>query len=157
SHYGRATPKLATEDLWHIHTKLLHQLPYDVIEVQLQQLGLSQITAAFWESFQGNLERLEEIEIWWKLCHSPLNPPVQPEEQVFLQQALALLPLAPWNQETWGSWTQQLAAKTARKGRQLYHPLRLALTGFEKGPEMKILLPWIEPARVQARLRGEMG
>lgn len=157
SHYGRATPKLSIEDLWHIHTKLLHQLPYKTIEVHLQQLGLSHITPAFWGSFQGNLERLEEIDVWWKLCHAPLTPPPQPEEHTFLQQALEFLPQAPWNQETWGNWTQQLAVQTGRKGRQLYHPLRIALTGLDKGPEMKALLPWIEPARVQARLRGETG
>jgi glutamyl-tRNA synthetase len=157
THYGRATPKLSVEALWQMHTKLLHHLPYQAVEASLQQLALSHITPAFWEAFQRNLERLEEIETWWKLCHGPLSPPPQPEERAFLQQALGLLPPAPWGGETWGSWTQLLAVETGRKGRQLYHPLRLALTGLEKGPEMKMLLPWMAPAGVHARLRGETG
>ena len=39
-----------------------------------------------------------------------------------------------------------------RKGRALFHPLRLALTAQEKGPEMAKLLPLIGRAKADARL-----
>ena len=42
---------------------------------------------------------------------------------------------------------------TGRKGRPLFHPLRLALTGEEKGPELRDLLPLIGRARTAERLR----
>lgn len=51
---------------------------------------------------------------------------------------------------TWKDWTSDLG----RKGKGLFHPLRLALTGQENGPEMTRLLPLIGRARAEARLRG---
>jgi glutamyl-tRNA synthetase len=69
--------------------------------------------------------------------------------------ALELLPLAPWTDETWGQWTGLVKAETERKGKQLFLPLRLALTGLGHGPEMKKLLPLLAPEKVRARLVGE--
>ena len=44
---------------------------------------------------------------------------------------------------------------TGRKGKELFLPLRLALTGRDHGPEMKDLLPLIGRAKAAARLNGE--
>ena len=70
--------------------------------------------------------------------------------------AAALLPAEPWNEETWGAWTKAVAAETGAKGRGLFHPLRLALTGLEHGPELKKLLPLIGRDRTLARLKGQI-
>jgi glutamyl-tRNA synthetase len=43
---------------------------------------------------------------------------------------------------------------TGAKGKALFGPLRLALTGVEHGPELKALLPLIGRRRVLARLEG---
>ena len=67
-----------------------------------------------------------------------------------------LLPPEPWNEETWGAWTKAVAAETGAKGRGLFHPLRLALTGLEHGPELKKLLPLIGRDRTLARLKGQI-
>jgi glutamyl/glutaminyl-tRNA synthetase len=37
-----------------------------------------------------------------------------------------------------------LAKKTGKKGRALYHPVRIALTGEESGPELKKMIPIFE-------------
>ena len=44
---------------------------------------------------------------------------------------------------------------TGIKGKALFQPLRLALTGREHGPELKLLLPLIGRARALARLEGK--
>jgi glutamyl-tRNA synthetase len=49
-----------------------------------------------------------------------------------------------------------LNKQTGAKGPALFHPLRLALTGREDGPEMKKLLPLIGNARTAARLKGQI-
>ncbi|MEQ1771387.1 MAG: glutamate--tRNA ligase, partial [Devosia sp.] len=58
-----------------------------------------------------------------------------------LDKAGELLPAEPWDETTWSKWTDALKAETGRKGRSLFHPLRLALTGREDGPDLKSLLP----------------
>jgi glutamyl-tRNA synthetase len=69
---------------------------------------------------------------------------VDPEDAEFVAEAMALLPDAPWDGETWGRWTAAVKAATGRKGRGLFRPLRLALTGREAGPDMAALMPFLE-------------
>ncbi|NBR79174.1 MAG: glutamate--tRNA ligase, partial [Alphaproteobacteria bacterium] len=50
-----------------------------------------------------------------------------------------------------------LKEQTGRKGRALFMPLRLALTGQAHGPEMQHMLALIGHARASARLAGQTG
>ena len=88
--------------------------------------------------------------MWWAVIHDPIAPRV--EDRTFLDQAAACLPREPWNGATWGVWTADLKALSGRKGRDLFHPLRLALTGREAGPELAALLPLIGRVRALDRL-----
>ena len=45
-----------------------------------------------------------------------------------------------------------MKAATGRKGKPLFMPLRLALTGLDHGPELADLLPLMGRERVLARL-----
>jgi len=76
------------------------------------------------------------------------------EDAAFATKAAELLPPEPWDESTWGAWTKAVAAATGRKGRDLFHPLRLALTARESGPELKKLLPLIGRTRALARLQN---
>ena len=84
----------------------------------------------------------------------PLAPVI--ENAAFCNAAAALLPPEPWTADTWGVWTNAVKAATGAKGRALFHPLRLALTGLENGPELKALLPLIGRARTVERLAGKI-
>ena len=74
------------------------------------------------------------------------------EDADYLNLAASCAPDDPWDQSTWGVWTTRLKEATGRKGRALFHPLRLALTGQEAGPELALLLPLIGRAKAMARL-----
>jgi len=70
---------------------------------------------------------------------------------VAFAQALSARPRL--TRETFREVAQQVRQRTGQKGRALFHPLRLALTGAESGPELDLLVPAIEagaalPARV---------
>lgn len=157
--FGRSTPKLDLEDLWHFNTKLLHHLPFEAVEKHLLERKLPSVTPDFWEAIKGNLTGFEDLGLWWAICQGGPLPllPILEGEGDYLQQALTLLPPLPWSTETWGVWTALLKRKTGRTGKNLYMPLRLALTGVAHGPEMKMLLPLIDPACVRARLNAKKG
>ena len=104
----------------------------------------------FWTATRGNLTRLDEAADWWRVVHGAIAPIV--EDRGFLTEAVACLPEEPWDEKTWGAWTSTLKSRTGRKGRDLYHPLRLALTGRESGPELAALLPLIGRVRALDRL-----
>jgi glutamyl-tRNA synthetase len=81
-----------------------------------------------------------------------LPAPELPGNSVVLRAALDTLPAAPWDEETWKGWTAAITEATGAKGRDLFQPLRLSLTGEDHGPEMAKLLPLIGRARVERRL-----
>jgi glutamyl-tRNA synthetase len=70
------------------------------------------------------------------------------------EEAAVLLPPDPWDVSTWERWAADVRQVTGVKGKALFQPLRLALTGREHGPELKLLLPLIGRARATARLEG---
>jgi glutamyl-tRNA synthetase len=74
------------------------------------------------------------------------------EDADYLKLAASCAPEGAWDRSTWGAWTTRLKELTGRKGRALFHPLRLALTGEEAGPDLAALLPPIGRAKALARL-----
>jgi len=90
---------------------------------------------------------------WAEVARGPNEPKI--EEPAFLADAIKALPSEPWTDQTWRAWTTALSVASGRKGRALFHPLRLALTARENGPEMARLLPLIGRTKAAARLAGK--
>jgi glutamyl-tRNA synthetase len=108
---------------------------------------------AFWLAVRTNLSRVADAAQWWPVVRGPVTPII--EDQAFIGKAAGLLPPAPWDGATWKAWTDAVKAQTGAKGRALFMPLRLALTGLDHGPELAALLPLIGPERAKARLAGQ--
>ena len=127
----------------HLHNaKTVRALPFETVKERLEGFGITtDIAPAFWQAVGHNLDRLDEAAEWWALCRDGVRPVVAAEDAAFVAEALALLPPRPWGAETWKQWTDAVKAKTGRKGRGLFLPLRLAFTGRDHGPEMAALMP----------------
>ena len=139
--FARGTPKFDPEDLKRLNARLLHETPFEAVAARLAELDLADIDAGFWNAVRPNLNRLAEVIDWCQVAKGPIEPVVEDVE--FLQAAADLLPPEPWDDGTFGAWTASVKEATGRKGKDLFRPLRLALTGREHGPEMKVLLPLI--------------
>jgi glutamyl-tRNA synthetase len=153
---NKAATRFSPDELRHLNARLLAELPYENAAGRLQDAGICG-GEAFWLAVRGNLERLEEATMWWQVVTGPVEPVVAADDLEFLASAAALLPPEPWDQETWRQWTNELKAATGRKGRQLFMPLRLALTGVSSGPELGLLLPLLGRANTLARLSAPTG
>jgi glutamyl-tRNA synthetase len=152
SKIGRAPAHFVPEELRALNAKLLHMLSFDAVEQRLLGLGISG-NAAFWDAVKPNLAQFSQIDTWWKIVYgSQAGRIVDPD---LTAKAAELLPQEPWDETTWGSWTNAVSQASGAKGRGLYHPLRTALTGLDHGPEMKKLLPLLGRGRVLARLEGK--
>jgi glutamyl-tRNA synthetase len=139
------------EELKALNARLLHKQPFEAVAARLGEKGIGG-GATFWLAVRGNLAVFDDVERWWGIVDGSIDPLVEDPE--FTARAAALLPPEPWDDTTWNTWTSALKAASGRKGRELFHPLRLALTGLEDGPELKLLLPLIGRAKVEARLLG---
>jgi glutamyl-tRNA synthetase len=144
---SRAPARFDEAELKHLNAKLLHILPYEAIKERLG--GESE---AFWMAVRGNLETLSDSWAWAHIVRDRFKPKVALEERAFLETARALLPQEPWDASTWRAWTDAVKAATGRKGKALFMPLRLALTGLDHGPELAALLPLIGRERANERL-----
>jgi len=151
SHLSRGAARFDEKELRALSARTLHALPFLLVRERLAALGVEGAEAeTFWNVVRGNLGELAEVAYWWSVAFGEIEPLV--EEPEFLQQAAACLPLEPWDAATWTEWTSALKAQTGRKGRALFHPLRLALTGREAGPELAALLPLIGRVKALDRL-----
>ncbi|MEQ1653810.1 MAG: glutamate--tRNA ligase [Hyphomicrobium sp.] len=149
-----APGRFDVEELKGLNAKLLHKLDYSDVAGRLTAKGING-GAAFWDAVRGNLVVFDDAEIWWRVVNGAIAPVI--EDRAFTDQALGVLPAEPWSAETWGQWTAAVRSATGAKGKALFHPLRMALTGQESGPDLKSLLPLIGRARAAARLSGAEG
>jgi glutamyl-tRNA synthetase len=151
---GRAPARFDLEELKTLSAKIIHQLPHDAVADRLPDA----IGPEAWEAIRGNLTRIDEASAWAEVLYGDLpQSALPPEDAAFATTALAALPPVPLGPESWGAWTAALKAETGRKGRALFLPLRLALTGREHGPEMAALLPLIGHALAARRLAAAAG
>jgi len=152
SRIGRAAARFSEEELAQLSARTLHAMPYEAVQARLAAHG-ADLGEPFWLAVRGNLATLADVADWAEVVRGPVTP--QLEDAAFLAEAAASLPVEPWDETMWKAWTSALATASGRKGRALFHPLRLALTAREKGPEMAKLLPLIGRAKAEARLRGQ--
>ncbi len=144
---SRAPARFDEQELAHLNAKLLHHLPWDAVKARLP--GDSE---AFWLAVRGNIEKLADVATWRAVVSGPLTPVIAAEDRDFITVARGLLPPAPWDTTTWKAWTDAVKAATGRKGKDLFMPLRRALTGLDHGPELAQLLPLIGPDAALERL-----
>lgn len=146
--FSRAPARLDPHELDLLNAKILHMTEFAAVRDRLP----AGATEAFWLAIRGNIGKLGDAAEWWPVVQGEIAPVI--EDAAVIQAAIETLPAEPWDAGTWKAWTQAVSAKAGVKGRGLFHPLRLALTGRDKGPEMAPLLPLIGRERALARLRG---
>ncbi len=144
---SRAPARFDEAELLHLNAKLLHHTDWAKVKDRLPGQ-----TEAFWLAVRGNIEKLADAEGWARVVSGPVEAVIAEEDKGFIAEARALLPAEPWDGTTWKAWTDAVKAKTGRKGKPLFMPLRLALTGLDHGPELAQLLPLIGRDRALARL-----
>jgi glutamyl-tRNA synthetase len=149
---SHSTARFDTRQLLSLNRRHLHGLPFAAVRDRLPA-GADE---AFWLAVRGNLDLLNEARVWWEVAAGEVEAVPQPEDAAYLAEALRLLP-ETLGDDAWRGWTQALAAATGRKGKALYRPLRIALTGETEGPDMAALLPLIGRARAAARLARAAG
>lgn len=151
SKFSKGAPKFDVEELIRLNEKIIHQTPFATVKSRLDELGLSALDETFWDAVRPNLTRLSDVKEWWQVANGPVEPAI--DDADFIAQAATLLPPAPWTSTTWKDWTEQVKTATGRKGKDLFMPLRRALTGMDHGPELAVLLPLIGPEKVLSRLQ----
>ena len=136
--FGRATPKLNPDDLWQMNIKILQSLSFDQVLPRLDALGLQGVTPEFWALIQKNITKFQDVKEWWNICYG--HKTFLEENKSLLETAEHFLPPEPWDDATFKGWMDQVKEETGLKGKDLFMPIRRALTGQDHGPELKDLI-----------------
>ncbi len=147
--FGRAPARFDEGELAALNAKIIHQTSFAVVADRLP----SAMGEAAWEAIRPNLSTIAEAQEWWAVVEGPVDSVKAPEDADFLAQAAQIADALDWRAAPWAALTEALKEATGRKGKSLFLPLRLALTGREHGPDMGALLPLIGRERALNRLK----
>ncbi|MEL6364015.1 MAG: glutamate--tRNA ligase, partial [Pseudomonadota bacterium] len=106
-----------------------------------------------WLAVRENLDRAADAAAWAGVVYGEIEPAI--EEPDFCAKAAGLVPDEPLGAESWSAFTAAVKEATGAKGKALFMPLRKALTGRERGPDMAALFPLIGAEKARKRLKGE--
>jgi len=147
--FSRAPSRFDPAELKQLNARILHQLDFEQVRDRLPDA----MGEEAWLAIRPNLATLDDVAHWWRIITGPVAATVAEEDRQLLTQAAALLDHASFDGTTWKTLTDALKAHTGRKGKALFLPLRMALTGMDHGPEMAALLPLIGREQAVVRLR----
>jgi glutamyl-tRNA synthetase len=151
STFGRAPAHFDPKEVELVNARLLHKLDYSAVAGRLP----ANATEEDWILLRPNLERLSDFADWYAVLHSDIDPPeLSHEERLLVKDAASIAERLDWSAEPWRALTDELKRTSGKKGRELFHPLRLALTGRESGPEMAGLVARIGQDRAVKRLEA---
>lgn len=142
--FSNTPSKFNKADLYPLTSRLLSALDLMDVKDALVELQIPEDQQApFWNTVKGNLKTRDDIALWWEICKNGADPQIDQEDQSFINEAKAHLPSPPWDENTWKNWSDDVKKATGRKGKDLFMPLRKALTGRGDGPNMAELMPLI--------------
>ncbi len=143
--FGAAPTKFDEKDLYPLTSSYLQGLDFADMADEIAALGVpADLAQQFWQVMRDNITTRADLAPWWALCRDGAQPVIADEDRDFVAQAMALLPEGGFDADTWGNWTAAVKEATGRKGKGLFMPLRLALTGQATGPNMGDLMPLLQ-------------
>lgn len=164
-HLSTSSVRWSNDDMWRWHTKILHALPGQALAPLLiavfkdkgtnidEQQGL-----ALADMLGGNLNKIEDILQFKRLLNA--DEPLSAEDIKNLQATgteffdAAISTWDDLSQADWAAWTTALKEVSGQKGKALFMPLRLALTGQAHGPEMSKVVIFLGKDAVKQRLKN---
>ena len=145
SKFGSAPTKFDVEDLVPLTARAVQGMEVGAVDTELAEAGIPEdMRAAYWAAVRGNTATRAEAGAWWSVFRDGTTPEVAEEDRDFVNDAFALLGDPPYDADPWSTWTNAVKEATGRKGKQLFMPLRLAVTGQPRGPEMAEVMPLLQ-------------
>ncbi len=143
--FGASPTKFDSEDLFPLTARYLIDQPLEAVADDIAALGVpDDLASAFWNVVRENITVKSDMAGWWTLFRDGATPLMDDEDRDFIAQAFDMLPDPPYADDTWSTWTAAVKEATGRKGKTLFMPLRKAVTGRQRGPEMADVMPLMQ-------------
>jgi glutamyl-tRNA synthetase len=152
SKLGRAPGRFSLDQLTKLNSSQLSILSFEEIKDRLKNQNII-AHETLWEIIKNNIDFLSEYSKWDAIINNEVE--IENFDSEFLRLAADVLPSQPWDEKTWNLWIEKIKSLSDRKGKDLFLPLRKAITGLEDGPELKELILLIGYDKIKRRLVGK--
>ena len=159
AHVSTSSVRWSDEEMWRWHTRLLHELDSELLIPMIKPFVPDvnhERLVAFAALIEKNLERAEDAALFQRLLD--VNAPFEDEALPVLCEAGAefyIQALDAWHANPdWKNWTAAVKENTGCKGKALFMPLRVALSGALHGPEMSDVVAFLGTEAVVARIES---
>lgn len=147
--FSSASTQFNLNEVYQLNSKVLQKMSFDVMKERLHQTGID--SAEFWYFIRGNIDKFSDVNEWWQICKSHINPIILNKE--FIKIALDMLPQGNFDENTLSEWVKTIRQKVEIKTKDLFIQLRLALTGKEAGPGLAKLMIFIGREKIITMLK----
>ena len=146
--FSSSPARMDDSEFGSLNAKYLASRDFGFAAEAVSELGVPQhLARKFWETTRENISTMAELKGWWLLFRDGADPVIDPQDREFVRSAFEVLPSPPYGPGAWRSWTDAVRDRTGRKGKALFMPLRLALTGRRTGPDMSDVLELVQAVR----------
>ena len=146
---GKAPARYSLDQLSKLNSQIISDYSFSKIS-ELLDNKLSNFSEEFWDCIKQNISHLSEIDEWYDIINTNIEAKIDDVEYLNLSEEL--LPKEPWDESTWDNWIALLKDKTSKSGKELFLPIRIALTGKSNGPELNKLILLLGYNEVKRRL-----
>lgn len=148
--FSRGTPKMDVREIERLNARIVRHLPYEAVMDRPEMEGVDK---GFWDNVKANLNKVSDVSDWMHVTQDSIDVSVAEEDKDYIKMAAKHFPDGEIDANTWSVWTSTLKEKSGRKGKELFMPLRQALTGMSHGPEMDKMIQLLGRERVLRRLQ----
>ena len=148
---ARAPARFSMNQLSRLNSDILSVLDIEIVSERLESNDII-FDEAIWDVIKSNIKNINEYKEWYEIINGSIN--VENLDQDFINLAESLLPPEPRGDSTWGDWISLIKESSDKKGKNLFLPLRIAITGLSDGPELKNIILLMGYDKMRNRLLG---
>jgi glutamyl-tRNA synthetase len=145
-----SSPKFNLNEVKLLTKKIISEKSFDEVKNDLEKINIKNISEEFWNVVRGNLDSLEDTVFWHNVLFNKID--VIKEDENFVNQMLKTLK----NPIDFDQWIKDLKQVSGRKGRDLFHPVRIVLTGLNVGPELSKIARLMGYEQIKSRLTDNL-
>lgn len=143
-----SSPKFNVRDVEVLTKKIVSEKTFDEIKPKISENIAKNISEDFWETIKGNINTLKEVDFWYDIFYKDIPSCVEKLDEGYLNQmSESLSPSINFDE-----WISQLKKISGRKGRDLFHPIRLVLTNQDTGPELRKIFAILGYEKIKSRI-----
>lgn len=139
-----SSAKFSEDVLKSLNGDILKNYTFEQVSKRINFIDSGIDLEKLWIFSHNNISFIKDIIVWSEVVTKIFDTSEHNIPEDFIETAVENIPEGPFDYESWDNWTKVIGEKSGLKGKNLFMPLRLILTGKDKGPELKNFLPLLD-------------